>query len=228
VIERPAESTEPEYPGQVFADKDLDYVQAMLNFVQASQEQAAAVPGETVSGDEKASLKVQKQAVRQEEAQLRSERRDSRQQRQPEDAAWEQLKAEHEKQQAELVEASPQERQAENDHWRALSRKRREARQRRTEEDQEWRQKRLNLRERWSQLPIVTAWIAVLVIIDNCTRQCLGLPLFVVGQHVTAEPVFDIERKFSYNILWFRSVTPQDVGPTQFSLACSTRYLVVF
>ncbi len=29
----------------------------------------------------------------------------------------------------------------------------------------------------------------VLLIIDNCTRQCLGLPLFVVGAQVTAEMV---------------------------------------
>ena len=38
-------------------------------------------------------------------------------------------------------------------------------------------------------LPIVTAWIAVLVVTDNCSRQCLGLPLFVAGSHVTAEMI---------------------------------------
>jgi hypothetical protein len=38
-------------------------------------------------------------------------------------------------------------------------------------------------------LPIVTDWIAVLVVTDNCTRQCLGLPLFVAGSHVTSEMV---------------------------------------
>jgi hypothetical protein len=38
-------------------------------------------------------------------------------------------------------------------------------------------------------LPIVTAWIAILVITDNCTRQCLGLPLFVAGPRVTAENI---------------------------------------
>jgi transposase InsO family protein len=31
------------------------------------------------------------------------------------------------------------------------------------------------------------AWIAILVVTDNCTRQCLGLPLFVLGPKVTAE-----------------------------------------
>jgi len=40
-----------------------------------------------------------------------------------------------------------------------------------------------------SQVPIVTTWIAILVITDNCTRQCLGLPLFVAGSSVTAEMI---------------------------------------
>ena len=35
----------------------------------------------------------------------------------------------------------------------------------------------------------VMVWIAVLVIVDNCTRRCLGLPLFVLGAHVTADLV---------------------------------------
>ena len=65
---------------------------------------------------------------------------------------------------------------------------------RRTQEDVEWRQKRNLIRERLSLLPIVTAWIAILVITDNCTRQCLGLPLFVVGSKVTAEMVVEALR----------------------------------
>jgi len=38
---------------------------------------------------------------------------------------------------------------------------------------------------------VVSAWIAVLVLVDNCTRRSLGLPLFAVGAHVTAEMVAD-------------------------------------
>jgi transposase InsO family protein len=50
------------------------------------------------------------------------------------------------------------------------------------------------LRQRLAALPIVTAWIAILVITDNCTRQCLGLPLFVAGPHVTAELIVEALR----------------------------------
>jgi transposase InsO family protein len=59
----------------------------------------------------------------------------------------------------------------------------------RKQEDEVWRQKRLELRQRQSQLPVVTAWMAILVIVDNCTRQCLGLPLFAIGPKVTAEMI---------------------------------------
>jgi putative transposase len=84
--------------------------------------------------------------------------------------------------------------QARDEHWRALREQRRTTLEQRQREDEEWRQKRLSLRECWSQLPVVTAWIAILVVIDNCTRQCLGLPLFVAGPKVTSEMVVEALR----------------------------------
>ncbi len=45
-----------------------------------------------------------------------------------------------------------------------------------------------------SDLPIVNAWIAILVIVDNCSRQCLGLPLFVAGAKVTSDMVVEALR----------------------------------
>jgi len=50
------------------------------------------------------------------------------------------------------------------------------------------------LRQQMSQFPLVTVWIAILVVTDNCTRQCLGLPLFVAGPRVTAEMVIEALR----------------------------------
>ena len=49
-------------------------------------------------------------------------------------------------------------------------------------------------RLRLSQLLLATAWIAILVITDNCTRQCLGLPMFIAGANVTAEMVVSVLR----------------------------------
>ena len=39
------------------------------------------------------------------------------------------------------------------------------------------------------------AWIAILVVVDNCTRQSLGLPLFITGAKVTAEMVVEALRQ---------------------------------
>jgi transposase InsO family protein len=64
---------------------------------------------------------------------------------------------------------------------------------RRRTEDEAWHQTRQRQREREAQLrqtaPPVTLWLAILVIIDDCSRQCVGLPLFVAGPHVTADMV---------------------------------------
>ena len=72
---------------------------------------------------------------------------------------------------------------------RALRQQRRQQLALRKQEDELWRLERQQLREQMNLLPIITAWIAILVVTDNCTRQCLGLPLFLAGSHVTAEMV---------------------------------------
>lgn len=59
----------------------------------------------------------------------------------------------------------------------------------RKQEDAKWREASENLRNQMSLLPIVTAWIAIRVITDNGTRQCLGLPIFGAGAPVTAEMI---------------------------------------
>ena len=157
----------------------------MVAFVNASQERTAShEPDKAIV---EPSLRDAKRLLRQEESELRDARRRVREQRQSEDAAWQVLKTERQEQTASAH--TPSERRAQDDHWRALRRQRQERLTRRKETDQAWRQERLDFRQRWSQLPIVTAWIAILVITDNCTRQCLGLPLFVAGPRVTSEMI---------------------------------------
>ena len=192
VIEQPAESTaERQWPGQVFADENRDYTEAMLEFVKASS--AQQVSKERIESPSEHSLKEEKRALRQEEAALRDQRRAVRQQRQVEDAAWKTLKRERRAEQEAASEYSPAERKAQADCWRALRQQRKETLVERAATDETWRQQRLSIRQRWSLLPIVTAWhpegSRVLVITDNCTRQCLGLPLFVAGAKVTAEMI---------------------------------------
>ena len=188
VIEQPvATRQERHWPGQVFADESQDYTEAMLAFVAASSRQAT--PAQASDLCEAGSLQEQRRTLRQEEARLRDERRAVRHSRQLEDAAWQVMKAEH-KTQATVASASvSSERKACADHWQAVRRQRRACVAQRKEADHAWKQQRLTLRQQWSQLPMVTAWIAILVITDNCTRQCLGLPLFAAGPKVTAEMI---------------------------------------
>lgn len=193
VIEQPTETrAERQWPGQVFADAELDYTEAMLAYEAASR--AEAVTEKQPEGAVAPTLQESKRALRQEESVLRDARRAVREQRRAEDAAWQVLKRERRAQQSSAAEPTSSQRQAQDEHWRALRSQRKETLTQRKEADRAWKQDRLAFRQRWSQLPIVTAWIAILVITDNCTRQCLGLPLFVAGPRVTAEMIVEALR----------------------------------
>ena len=166
----PSEKEEPDYPGQVFEDETLSYTQAMEKFVLASDTpKPTAPPLASSQSDEGADAKAQKQVLRQEETQLRTERRAVRQQRAASDAAWKIARAER-KQQKETTRQPKPARDAMDKRWKIERQQRKETLGKRKIEDQRWRQKRANLRQRWSALP-VTVWIAILVITDNCTRQ---------------------------------------------------------
>lgn len=200
VIEQPkAPAHERHWPGQVFADEKQDYTEAMLAFVAASQEQPRAGGSRERQDDSSAelTLKESKRALRQEETALRNARRAVREQRRVEDGAWQVLKTEHRTQKnaaSAVSDDAPSVRKAQDTHWRALRRQRKQILTQRKEVDQDWQQERLAFHQHWSRLPIVTAWIAILLITDNCTRQCLGLPLFVAGPRVTAEMIVDALR----------------------------------
>jgi transposase InsO family protein len=196
VVERPKDEAEAQYPGRIFEDRSLDYAEAMQAFVAASAQ--AGQPGQAPEPEDGAqpSRQAEIRQLRQDETQLRQERRGIRQRRHQEDTAWQALRQQHQQVEAESRSLIKPERrrqrharQAEAERWKAQRDQRRQMRQRRQQEDDHWRQQRQDLRARITCLPIVTAWIAILVITDNCTRQCLGLPLFVAGSSVTAEMV---------------------------------------
>ena len=71
----------------------------------------------------------------------------------------------------------------------ALRAERRTIRQQRHQEDAVWRAARQPLREQFAQRPPISAGIAILVITDTGSRQCIELPLFVAGAKVTAAMV---------------------------------------
>ena len=176
-------AAEHTWPGQVFGDPTLDYTAAMQAFVAASipDAQPGALPDPPVPA-EKVSRREQRRQLRRETLALRDVRRQTRTQRKTADTAWRILR-----QQRHDSDLS-------NETWQPLRTQRKVELGQRQPADATWRQQLQQLRERWLQLPLVTAWIAILVITDNCTRQCLGLPLFVVGPKVTAELIVEALR----------------------------------
>ncbi len=193
VIEQPADTeSKRTWPGQVFANENLDYAEAMLEFVTASK--AAGPPLSHTESPENLSIKAQKRELHQAEQQIRDERRVVREQRRLEDQAWAALKTAHQTEKAPPAAGAVAELPAQDTPWRVLREQRTASLVQRNQQDQSWRQERQTFRERWLQLPIIAAWIAILVITDNCTRQCLGLPLFVAGPKVTSAMIVEALR----------------------------------
>lgn len=191
VIERLKDANEElDYPGKVFTDREMDYSEAMQAFVQASKPLSGA-PKETAVV-ENTSPRAEIQQLRQKETLLCIERRGIRKRRELEDAAWQAIR--DAQRPAKVIEqpktrAPWGSRKAQAEQQKNLREQHRQQKKQRQQEDEQWRLDRKSLREQIALLPIITAWIAILVITDNCTRQCLGLPLFLAGSHVTAEMV---------------------------------------
>jgi transposase InsO family protein len=141
----------------------------------------------------KTGRKAEKQTLRRAEEALREARYQVRERRKQEDAAWralrKQFKAEKDAYQTLSKAESRKQREVWDMHWQAAWERRRASLQVRQSEDSEWRTKRQQIREQVLAGSIVQVWLAILVVTDNCTRQCLGLPLFVTGPKVTAETV---------------------------------------
>jgi len=194
----PAEQETKTYPGQVFVDQDLSYGEAMSQYIAARQAQAAQPAERSAPSPEQ----VQRQALHQKEEALRIARRQEREKRRQQEAAWRQLRQERQAQVVQEQAQSRQERQAKRQkrqaalaRWQAQKQVRQEQLAARKSQDAAWRQERQAIRQALAVLPVVIVWLAILVIVDNATRQCLGLPLFVAGPHVTAALVTEALRE---------------------------------
>jgi len=186
-----------EWPGQVFQDEHLSYEEQMHEYVEKRS-------AKRLSKGQRKHRRRQKQAERAElraqSDELRLQRRRQRLRRRQEDAEWKAKRQAHrEAEQARRQLSRPErrqrraERQAQQAQWKADKAARQAQKQQREVEEAAWRQARQELREKLAQLsdalPLVTVWLAILVVVDNGTRRCLGLPLFTAGVHVTAEMV---------------------------------------
>lgn len=184
------------HPGLAFADAECPYTDAMQAFVAASPPPIAPPLPPRLSATPTGT--ADRRAVRQAADHLRLERRNVRQQRQAEDALWRRLW--HQQHPCaspdraaptpppDLAPLPPQ-------VWRTVRQHRHATLRQRAADDVAWRAERRHLREQLTPATAQRDWIAILVLTDNCTRQCYGLPLFTAGAAVTAEQVVDALRR---------------------------------
>lgn len=205
LVVEPSESATDDkwYPGQVFGQEGLSYEEAMAQFVADSQLNASNVTvNPSPEAVARATAKAEKAALRQAEEELKVARRRQRQQRQIEDKVWRaeqaterEAKAQRKKERASGQRAAYGSQKALKERQQQRRQQRHQQIEQRKQEDQQWRQQRQALRERQQVTGLVMTWLAILVITDNCTRQCVGLPLFVAGSHVTADMVVEALRQ---------------------------------
>jgi transposase InsO family protein len=137
-------------------------------------------------------MRAQQRERRQQTTALQTQRRSVRAQRRQEDAAWQALRAERRQTQEVTRRHGLPEyatHLAQEAQWRALRQQRQALMAQRQQDDLPWRQERLQLRQALADVPVVRAWRAILIVTDNCTRACYGLPLFTNGAQVTSEQV---------------------------------------
>lgn len=203
VIERTSDEAEEKWhPGQIFAQPAISYKEAMNQFVADSQletSQVEVTPSPQATA--RAHKKAEKKVVRQQAEALKIERRKQREKRQAEDALWREKRAaqreENEKRKQERKagqRAAYGSQKAGKEEKRKQLEQRRAQKEQRRQEDGAWRQARQEIRQSQQTTALVMGWIAILVIADNCTRQCIGLPLFITGARVTAELVVEALR----------------------------------
>jgi transposase InsO family protein len=168
VVERTkSEKENASWPGFVFANGQLDYQEAMKQYAAETRDRLEhrQHPKESEKG---------KDSSWREDWQARSARHQLCKQRKEQDAKWKTAKTE--RRNKSQTEAS----------WKVCREQRQKDLQQRKKEDQAWHKRNQERKE--ITIPERT-WIAILAIVDNCSRQCFGLPIFVSGSHVTSEEV---------------------------------------
>ncbi len=187
IVERQAGKGEAAYwPGQIFGEPELDYAAAMLQYAQATQGRL------TYGWTDRTPVLVEPSLPRL-KAEGKAERYRVRQQRKQQDIAWRAAKVEH--RQAILAHQGLSRKEyrqqqaawdAKDQAWRKLRGQRQEILLQRRQEDKAWHQRARTLYAHQPDGPESRTWIAILVVTDNCTRQCLGLPVFRTGAKVTS------------------------------------------
>ena len=204
IVMPPSARTAP-FPGAVFADATQPYAEQMRAYTAAANHRHA---WRTKAAPSRDPHRQQRIDLRHEATLLRAARRATRLQREQDDRVWmqrvdeRQACVEHARQEyltddrPMSLECRRQERRraqaahaAATQQWQALRDQRRRTLAQREQDDQAWRTEQRRLRSAITETVVTTAWYAILLITDTCTRACYGLPLLVDGANVTSDQV---------------------------------------
>jgi transposase InsO family protein/transposase len=193
------------YPGKVFQREDLSYDEQMQLYAQGRRErEASPKPRKKVSAEE-AALQTELEELRIKQEELRQEGRKARKARKEQKLAWKAERQQRKKAEQERQKLSRKEKkrlkklhQQEDEQWKANKAEGHQAVEQQTQEHVQRKERRQELKKKEDELKgklsLLTGLVAVLVVIDNCTRRCLGLPLFLEGRNVKADSIVEALR----------------------------------
>jgi transposase InsO family protein len=195
VIERLVTAEDPPiWPGLFFADPEFSFEAAMKQYVQATQDRFVhqrISPQSTMT----------EPSLWRKEWEGRTQRHQVLEQRKQEDTEWRAAKAAFFLAKQDRRQLSRAQRKQQRDAWKRASAawiQRREQRYAqhhlRQLENDAWHLRNQALQTADGSTQPERSWLAVLVVTDNCTRRCLGLPLFRSGASVTSQEVVNALR----------------------------------
>lgn len=169
----------------IFSHEEKKYDEKMGEYVLMRKNKKDAREAKKKSED---ILSMEEKASQKQKAEeLRTQRRRIRIERKKEDQKWKRFREQRKELKNKQKNLSNEEEKKINAEWKEKNAERKELKAKRKKEDEEWRNKQKEIKEQANI--IISSLVAVLVIIDNCTRKCFGLPLLIQGKRVTADDV---------------------------------------
>lgn len=174
------------WPGQIFDEAALDYETVMKQYAENTRDRL-------VHRHAGSNRQPEEPTRWRQEWQGRAVRYQVRQQRLHEDQVWRAAKAQWRGMRQAYQALTRSERRQQKDNferskqlWQEQRQQRHHSLLQRKEENLAWHQRNQSLKTEPSTPTESRTWLAVLVVTDNCTRQCLGLPVFRSGAKLTS------------------------------------------
>jgi transposase InsO family protein len=190
VVERTSDGTAevPAWPGQIFTDATLSYTEAMAQYAEVTRERL-------VMHVKPRDIQLKESGTIHRTWEIQLARHAVRERRKQEDLAWRRDKATWRATREARKTFSQAAFAAAQAAWNQRRAERQSELARRPLENAAWHASIAELRTDEVVDTPVREWIAVVVVTDNSTRQCVGLPAFTSGARLKSEEVIAELRK---------------------------------